>query len=253
VKSTNFSVTNPSYSIYNLYVAPVASGGDGGDDVTPPDDDDDTPPDDDDDDDTDDSNINGKVDLKSNGEGGADIEIVEIDEGLTISLVDFSEGMMEVEISSETPVGRIVVLGLEEDLFGDADPTEIVILMDGEELSFSDLATLLEGTGSEPVYYLSHSNGSYELFVYIPETTAHLITAKVKEDEPGPNYGWVWILLGILLIVVIVILLAVSLLTAAQRKRKMEAYFEDFEVGMKEDDRVVKGDLEEKEWDDIIE
>jgi hypothetical protein len=159
---------------------------------------------------------------------------------------------MEVQVSSETPVGRIVVLGLESKLFGDADPTEIMILMDGEEISFSDLESLLEGSGSEPVYYLSVVNGTYELVVYIPETTTHSITAQLKEDK-DPDFGWVWILLGILLIVVIVIVLAVSLLTAAQKKRKMEAYFEDFEIGMKEDDRVVKGDLEDKEWEDMLE
>ncbi|MGA1822365.1 MAG: hypothetical protein ACMUIG_07550 [Thermoplasmatota archaeon] len=249
-RSTNFTVTYPSSSILTLYVAPVSGGGgDGGDDVTPPDDDDTEPADDDTE-----PGIDGRVEIKSDNEGGADMDVIEIEEGFTISLIDFGDGKMEVEVRSDTPVKRIVVLGLEDDLFGGASMEDLIIFLDGKEIALADLQDLLDGMGSEPVYHIVYADGSYDLYIYIPETTTHTISAQVREeDDPSSGHGWIWMLLGILVVVVVVVLLAVALLTAAQRKRKTEAYFEDFEIGMKDDDRVIRGDLEDKDWNDIIE
>ena len=231
----NKTVTSPLTGAYTLYVA--SSGGS----VAPPG-----------------GDISGKAALTGDPDSGIDMDVIEIEEGLTLEVTDYKDGEVSVRITSEEVKDRIISLEIQETLLGKLTEKGVVIKLDGKEMEFKSMEELLEYKGDQPYYHIDRVDGKYILTLYIPDATTHDLEASMGVDEDeSKDLTPVIIIILIALVVIVIAVLGALFLTSAQRKKKQEAFYHDFDLDLEEEEEepVVGGKLNGKrvDWDDLLE
>jgi len=231
------TISSPSTGVYTLYVA--GSSGSGGGDSTP------------------DEQVSGKVTLSEDPEGGIEMEVIGLEEGLTLEVTGYEDGVISLKITSDEVKDRIISFEIEETLLGEETEKGVMIKLDGKEIRFKPLDDLLLYDGDEPFYNIEKMDGKYILRMYIPDTTTHTVEAYMGiDEEPGISPDVVITILSALVVIGIGAL-GVLFLTMAQRKKRQEAFYQDFDLDLeeREEETVTRGRLNDKsdDWDDLLE
>jgi hypothetical protein len=196
------------------------------------------------------SNFAAHADFDLGDDGEVDMNVIETEDGVTISFKEGAEGYIKVELSSDTAEDGMIRLDLGKDLFGSEDLEKIEIVLDGKKVDFVMMTDPENYAGDAPAYYAVMTDDGAVLYLYIPDMDTHVLTAKVKDEESPDDGGLIWLIGAVLMVIVIAALLSLSLLSAAQRRKKVEAYFEDFDTGIRKDP-LLSGSLESVDEDDI--
>ncbi len=97
-----------------------------------------------------------------------------------MAFVDVRENLVEIEVDSLIPEGRIVSLNLNEGALDAATINELLVKLDDSPVDAYD--TLEELTrlvgGAEPGYYAMFSETGMTIFVYVPHFSTHTITVE---------------------------------------------------------------------------
>lgn len=199
------------------------------------------------------SNIGARMTI-INDDGQVTMDVTEKEEGFSISLGDSGEDFIEIEVSSQSGEDRVIEMLLDPDMFDIDSPDDIVVKVDGKEVSYTYVADPEEWLGDHPAYYIRYTEAGPVLYVLLPDADTHTITAKIS-DEPGSDDDRIWYyIVAFLVVIVIAAVVAISLLTAAQKKRIKE-YYDDFDTGVR-DERIASGKLvneDDIDWEDLIE
>ncbi|MGA1873936.1 MAG: hypothetical protein ACMUHY_09735, partial [Thermoplasmatota archaeon] len=184
---------------------------------------------------------------------GDDFEVETFDEGFTVTLIDSGKGKVEVRVVSESGEDRILAMDLDLSLFDIEDPRDLIVMVDGIRIPYRFVEDPGTMSGDEPFYSVVTRGDGSTLYVYLPLADTHEITARIEKDSPDDNTIW-YVFAAAFVAIAIGVIVGIFLLTSAQR-RKIDAYYEDFDVGFRPDG-VITGRLaneEEIEWDDLIE
>ncbi|MBN1389288.1 MAG: hypothetical protein JXA22_01455 [Candidatus Thermoplasmatota archaeon] len=175
------------------------------------------------------------------------------DSGFTVTFVEGRKGYVEVDIDSESGEDRIFSIVLDRGLFDINKPEDLKVTVDGLQVPYRFVSDPEQMSGDEPFFYVIVGEDGATLYIYLPEASSHVITASTGTDKPADHSIW-FVLIAVLVLIVIGAVVALSMLTAAQRK-KINVYYEDFDVGLRPDG-VVAGrimDEDDIDWDDLIE
>ncbi|MGA1819747.1 MAG: hypothetical protein ACMUHU_01930 [Thermoplasmatota archaeon] len=184
------------------------------------------------------------------GNGIFDVEI--IDDEFTVTLKNAEKGSVEVEVDPHGIGGGVIALALDKALFDVSRPEDLVVTVDGIRIPYRFVSDPELMSGDEPFFYVVFGENGPTLYVYLPEGDIQTITAKVAEDSP-PDRTWLYVLGAMIILLIIGAVVGISLLTAAQ-KRKIDAYYEDFDIGLRPEG-VIAGKIKDEDdidWDDLI-
>ncbi len=183
------------------------------------------------------------------------MEIIYVDEFTSLQVLEYKEDLLKILLSSEDGAGKIVVMEIEDRILGSVSVNKLEVLMDGIPISYIEKDSLYRASGNEPLYYLAQNDGVYELHIYIPEAGIHSLTTKNPDDDVAFNDFWIIIILA-LVVVIIAIVVSIFLLTVAQKTKKMEVFYQDFNIGEVEKSKVTGGTLDDKneelEWEEML-
>jgi hypothetical protein len=187
-------------------------------------------------------------------DGAVSMAVTEKEEGFTITLGQYGDDFIEIEVSSESGEDRVIEMALDPAMFDIDSPDEIVVKVDGKEISYTWVADPDQWSGDEPAYYVVFTEAGAVLYILLPEADNHTITAKVPDEQGKDNPNIWYYLIAVLVLIIIAAAVAISLLTSMQKK-KIKEYYDDFDTGSR-DDRITSGKLVDEddiEWDDLVE
>jgi len=190
-------------------------------------------------------------------DGEVDMNVIETEDGVTITFDEGKKGYIKVELSSVSVEDRVIRLDLGSGMFSAEDLEKLEIVLDGRKVDLVPMTDPEKYIGDEPAYFAVTTEDGTILYLFIPDMDTHVLTARVKDEESPGSSGLIWVLGAFLILVVIAALLSLSLLSAAQKRKKVEVYFEDFDTGIRKDP-VLSGsigsdDEEDIDWDDLVE
>ncbi|MGA1792936.1 MAG: hypothetical protein ACMUHM_03205 [Thermoplasmatota archaeon] len=184
------------------------------------------------------------------GPGAFDVEI--IDEDFTITLKNAGKGSVEIEVDPHGVGGKVIALALDKDLFDVNRPEDLIVTVEGVRIPYRYVSDPELMSGDEPFFFVIFGENGPTLYLYLPEGDIQTIAAKAAEDSP-PDLTWLYVLGSVIVLLIIGAVIGISLLTAAQ-KRKIDAYYEDFDIGLRTEG-VIAGKIKDEddiEWEDLI-
>ncbi|MCK5772221.1 MAG: hypothetical protein KAH57_00385 [Thermoplasmata archaeon] len=190
--------------------------------------------------------VDGEVDMEYEDEGTT----------ITLSILGLDDDSMRIEVGSDTGESKVIILDIDPSVLDLSDPDRLRIAIDGVSVSLVELDWMNDPSGSEPRYHLVIDDEGAHLYLYMPDTSSHIVEASIVKDDIETSNGWVFALMAVVVILVIAAV-ALALLSRAQveKRKKVEEYYEDFDISAG-DDRVTGGRLEEEEssvdWDELI-
>ena len=189
-------------------------------------------------------------------DGEADLTIEDEGTTITLSIIDLDDDKLTMQVESDTGESKVIILDIDPSVLDLSDPDRLRILIDGERVSLVDLDWMNDPSGSEPRYHIVIDDEGAHLYLYMPDTSSHIVEASIVKGDIENSNGWILALMAVVVILVIVAV-AMALLSRAQveKRKKVEEYYEDFDISTA-DDRVTGGSLEEEEsyvdWDELL-
>ncbi len=189
-------------------------------------------------------------------DGEADLTIVDEGTTITLSIIDLDDDTLTLQVESDTGDSKVIILDIDPSVLDLSDPDRLRILIDGERVSLVEFDWMSDPSGSEPRYHLVIDDDGAHLYLYMPSTSSHIVEASIVKGDIENSNGWILVLMAVVVILVIVAV-AMALLSRAQveKRKKVEEYYEDFDISTA-DDRVTGGSLEEEEssvdWDELL-
>ncbi len=232
--STNYTVTYPTSGSYMLYVAKPGGGT------------------------TVKENFSASASLTSGTSGDVEMDVIELEDGLSLIIEDYKQGKISILIESNETRDRIVSLEIDQDLFGELTKKGIVIKLDGNELSSTSYDELVNSTGDDPLYSIQFKDGKYLLQLYIPDAGSNHLEASMGKDKTNSGTPIIlFVSLAIVVIIAAILVLGIWGFTTTQKKKKREQFYHDFDLDMSEnEEKTIKSgslDEEEMDWDMLIE
>ncbi len=230
--STNYTVNHPTSGSYMLYVAKT-----GGGNVK--------------------ENFSASASLTPGTSGDVDMDVIELEDGLSLTIEDYKKGKISILIESNETRDRIVSLEIDEDLFGELTKKGIVIKLDGKEISSTSYEDLINSTGDDPLYSIQFKDGKYLLNLYIPDAGSNHLEASMGKDKTNSGTPIIlFVSLAIVVIIAALLVLGIWGFTTTQQKKKRELFYHDFDLDMSENEEktIISGSLDEEEmdWDMLI-
>ncbi|MFW3146383.1 MAG: hypothetical protein ACMUIE_06190 [Thermoplasmatota archaeon] len=198
-----------------------------------------------------------RASLSMDPDGNLRIDVTTEQEGLTLTVISSNKKEFKIQISSDDPVDRVIIFDLDKSVLDIKDLDDLELLLDNMKIRRASLEEIEAGNSEIALYHIEETETGYRITLFIPETRSHLLSALVADDETakGPSSS-IWIVLIAVIITAIVLgVFGISMLTSAQKRKKEEAFYDDFELHAKTDG-IIGGSLsrnEDIDWDDIIE
>ena len=93
-------------------------------------------------------------------------------------LADKNQGIIKIEVSSDDPEGKVVMIDLDEEFLSVSDFNEILVKFDDEVINHTyDINNVL-GTSNEALFHLISGEKGVGLLVYVPSFSKHTISVE---------------------------------------------------------------------------
>jgi hypothetical protein len=160
------------------------------------------------------------------------------------------EGLIRILLTSDEIKNRTLSLELDPSIFEGQNLDDFIVYLDGKPLRWSDIEDQYR---SGSVYNLEERDGKYYLNLFIEDASRNVVSVGFEDEEDStPDIELTWYMIAFVGTVLLILLLViVSMLTMAQRKRKIQAFYEDFDLGRK--GGSPKREDEDIEWDELLE
>lgn len=201
--------------------------------------------------------IGSHVRIESNNLYDTSVFNIDSEADFSISIIERKLNYLRFNVESESTEGRLIVLDL-VDIFVPELIDQILIKMDGEYIDRTDLDSILQSTGDDPLFNIIDNAEESQLMIYIPHFSIHTFEAGVKSNDNTESMDKKdstlnsYLLIGIA-IAVFVILIAIAFIRI--KKKKVIEYYNDFRVA---EERAMNGshsksdDEDAGDWDDYI-
>lgn len=204
------------------------------------------------------TNIGGHVEITGDVLENALLSVVSSGFGFKVTLIESKENYLKFLIESESDVGRLIIIDIENNLIDLTDQKLVKLKMDNSDIKFTDFEKIIKASGDNPYYNIITVESKYQLLVYIPYFSEHTIEVEVESREettPSDHFTFDVISWPLLLIVIVIIIITLLLVFQEIRKKKEKEFYYDFRVA---EDKTNNGlhpkpeKKDEENWDDFI-
>jgi hypothetical protein len=171
------------------------------------------------------SDVGGSIVVDKDGKG----VVVDNETGFSVKLDSAGNNTVSFDVDSDTSGSKMVVLDVSKDVLKVGDDNEVILKIDGMEVTFvSLLEDVLGATGSTPLFYIIDTGDSYRVVVYMPNAEDKDLELSVTDSEgigdadEETDDTWLYVLLAAIVIILVIIIL----MSMARNRGRFEDYEE---------------------------
>ncbi len=155
------------------------------------------------------TDVGASIYIDGNGNG----KVLMNETGFKVTVEGTEEGSVSLHVESPDPDPKVVVFEVSKELLEVSEDGSVVVEVDGIKVKMaSSLEEVLTANGSEPLFYLIDTGGSYKVFLYLPDPTDVDVEVSSSEPERSQSVPMVSIVIILLMIIVLALIIVISLL-----------------------------------------